>query len=244
MKKSILFLFVLFTLCVYKINSQVIENPVSGTKDYAITGGVGSTYAQPGHIRIYGVNTSGIGGNVFIRSGSGMGTQGSINLEVQSGGATNKGNINLKTDGGRINLQNYAYIPKIYDYDNNSYYLDPSSTGVSLKVAGKIESKEIEVVDLNTKSINSNEIKTANLNVKIDNVADYVFDETYNLRSLAEVEKYVNENKHLPDFPCAKELETNGMNVAEMNNLLLQKIEELTLYIIDLEKRVMEVESK
>jgi len=238
MRKTFIFIiFLCITFCVDKVIAQTVENPVPGTKDYAISGGTG-TYADPGYVRIYGVNSSGIGGGVLIRSGAGMGGQGSINLEVQSGGTSNYGNINLKTSGGKINLQNNTYIPKIYDYNNNSYFLDPSSTGLSIKVAGKIESKVIEVVELNTNCLKSEEIKTSNLNVEINNVADYVFESDYNLRTLAEVEEYILKNKHLPDLPSAAELESSGMNVAEMNNLLLQKIEELTLYIIELEKKI------
>ena len=128
--------------------------------------------------------------------------------------------------------------------DNVNYYLDPSNTGTSLKVAGKIESKEIQVVDINTNYIKSDEIKTGNLNVEVNNVADYVFDKNYKLLSLKDVEEYVKMNKHLPEIPNASELETNGMNVAEMNNLLLKKIEELTLYIIQLNKENEEIKNQ
>eukprot|EP01098_Paradermamoeba_levis_P013383 TRINITY_DN6091_c0_g1_i1.p2 TRINITY_DN6091_c0_g1~~TRINITY_DN6091_c0_g1_i1.p2 ORF type:complete len:268 (-),score=-34.71 TRINITY_DN6091_c0_g1_i1:2155-2958(-) len=67
--------------------------------------------------------------------------------------------------------------------------------------------------------------------------ADHVFNAGYKLRSLTEVEKYINQNKHLPDVPAASETE-KGVRLAEFNTLLLQKIEELTLYIIDLDKKI------
>ena len=51
-------------------------------------------------------------------------------------------------------------------------------------------------------------------------------------------------NRHLPDIPSEKEVIENGLDVAEMDALLLKKVEELTLYIIDLEKRIIELESK
>jgi hypothetical protein len=129
------------------------------------------------------------------------------------------------------------------DESNDTYYLDPANTNTSLKVAGKIISNEIQVVDLDTRNINSEKIKVKNLNVEIRNVADYVFDEDYQLMNLKDVENFVQANKHLPAIPSASEMEENGMNVAEMNNLLLQKVEELTLYIIELEKRIDEIES-
>ena len=68
--------------------------------------------------------------------------------------------------------------------------------------------------------------------------ADFVFEEDYQLRSLEQVEQFVQKNKHLPDIPAAKEMEENGVGLAEMNKLLLQKVEELTLYLIDVKKEV------
>ena len=55
---------------------------------------------------------------------------------------------------------------------------------------------------------------------------------------LTEVEKYINENKHLPSVPSEKEVKENGINTAEMDAILLQKIEELTLYIMQQQKDI------
>ena len=74
--------------------------------------------------------------------------------------------------------------------------------------------------------------------------SDFVFEPNYNLKPLSEVEAYVTENKHLPDVPSAKEFKENGYKVGEMDNLLLQKIEELTLYIIDLQKQIEELKQE
>lgn len=74
--------------------------------------------------------------------------------------------------------------------------------------------------------------------------ADFVFDKDYNLRHLSEVEQYINENHHLPDVPSEKDVESSGIEVGEMNAILLRKIEEMTLYIIQLEKRVNQLETK
>ncbi len=65
---------------------------------------------------------------------------------------------------------------------------------------------------------------------------DYVFEKDYNLKSLDEVEKYINENKHLPGIAPASEVEKEGLKVAEMNKAMMEKIEELTLYVIQLSK--------
>ena len=71
-----------------------------------------------------------------------------------------------------------------------------------------------------------------------NNFPDYVFKPDYNLISLEEVEAYVKANSHLPEVPSAEEVEANGHKLAEMNLLLLKKIEELTLYVIRQEKEI------
>ncbi|PIF45657.1 hypothetical protein CLU96_2666 [Chryseobacterium sp. 52] len=84
-------------------------------------------------------------------------------------------------------------------------------------------------------------IKTEKVKVEIaaDNGwADYVFDKEYQLMDLKELESYIKENKHLPEVPTTKEAIKNGIELKEMNILLLKKIEELTLHIIDLNKKV------
>ena len=66
--------------------------------------------------------------------------------------------------------------------------------------------------------------------------ADYVFEDDYALKSLEEVETFIDDNGHLPNMPSAKEVEKNGLNLGEMDALLLAKIEELTLHMISLKK--------
>jgi hypothetical protein len=68
--------------------------------------------------------------------------------------------------------------------------------------------------------------------------ADYVFAKDYALKSLDSVETYIQTNKHLPDVPSAAEVVNEGIDVAKMDAKLLQKIEELTLYVIDINKKV------
>ena len=71
--------------------------------------------------------------------------------------------------------------------------------------------------------------------------ADFVFEKDYKLPTLKEVEQYIQDNGHLIDIPSAKEVEENGIDIGEMNKLLLQKIEELTLYTIQLKKEIDEL---
>jgi hypothetical protein len=74
--------------------------------------------------------------------------------------------------------------------------------------------------------------------------ADYVFEDNYALPTLDEVEKYIKAEGHLKDIPSAKEVEEKGIELGEMNKLLLQKIEELTLYTIELNKQVQELKGQ
>lgn len=76
------------------------------------------------------------------------------------------------------------------------------------------------------------------------NFPDYVFADDYRLRSLEDVEAFIDENHHLPEVPSAKEVEDNGHNLAEMDEILLKKVEELTLYIIELKKENEKLSSR
>jgi len=64
--------------------------------------------------------------------------------------------------------------------------------------------------------------------------ADYVFADGYYLRPLSEIEAFVKEHKHLPGVPSAAEFAECGYNVGDMDNKLLEKVEELTLYMIQM----------
>jgi len=93
---------------------------------------------------------------------------------------------------------------------------NPSS---KLTVAGNIHSQEIKVtVDAGTGP-------------------DYVFEEDYELKSLEEIKSYIDLNKHLPEVPSARIMESDGVNLGDMNMLLLKKVEELTLYLIEQNKQ-------
>jgi hypothetical protein len=91
--------------------------------------------------------------------------------------------------------------------------------GFKLAVGGKIVAEEL-VVRVQT------------------NWPDYVFANDYKLPPLSEVKNYILANKHLPDFPSAQQVSDHGVTVGELNTTLVKKIEELTLYLIEQEKRI------
>ncbi|RNL68606.1 hypothetical protein ED312_23150 [Sinomicrobium pectinilyticum] len=113
------------------------------------------------------------------------------------------------TDGG-------GYKEIVRFMNNGNVGIGTSSPDALLAVNGIIHSKEVKV-DLNGWS-------------------DFVFEDSYNLPTLEEVEEHIKEKGHLKDIPSAKEVEENGIFLGEMDAKLLQKIEELTLYMIDLKK--------
>lgn len=80
--------------------------------------------------------------------------------------------------------------------------------------------------------------------VTTDSWADFVFKPNYNLRPLSEVEQFIKTNNHLPEIPSEAEVKENGIGLGEMNAKLLQKVEELTLYLIEQQKEMKEQEKQ
>jgi hypothetical protein len=101
--------------------------------------------------------------------------------------------------------------------------LERENGGIALSVAGTIKAEEIIV---------STEW------------SDYVFEDDYALMTLDDVEKYIDDYGHLPDMPSTKEVEESGISIGESQAKLLQKIEELTLYIIEQNKRIEKLEKQ
>ena len=85
---------------------------------------------------------------------------------------------------------------------------------------------------------------TVIINGNVTHTPDYVFEPDYKPMPLPDLARFVEENKHLPDVPSATEVEGQGINLQEFQMTLLRKIEELTLYVIDQDKRVESQEDK
>jgi hypothetical protein len=106
----------------------------------------------------------------------------------------------------------------------------------------------VGVNTINTKgyklAVNGSAIATS-MTVKLNpNWPDYVFNKDYQLLSLAEVKTYIDQNQHLPEMPSEQEIAKWGLNLGEMNRLLVKKVEELTLYLIEQNKRIEKLESQ
>ncbi|MBC8487476.1 MAG: hypothetical protein H8D45_15710 [Bacteroidetes bacterium] len=187
-----------------------------------------------------GLNLTGQNGNgIFIEDGGnvGIGTTNPV-AQIELADFGTAGSMNLKigndvylSDVDQANtLGIYGYQdnttgaiklgsngPKLYGINGNLGIGTTETTGYKLTVAGKILATELKIVE-NVPS------------------SDYVFYDDYDLRSLSEVESYIGKHNHLPDVPSADEFKENGYNVGEMDDLLLRKIEELTLYLIEQQK--------
>ena len=128
--------------------------------------------------------------------------------------------LNLNTDG-RVGIGIVPSTGSGFEVGGTTQFHDDITVGTSsadkdVVVYGKVSAKEIKVTS--------------------QPGADFVFGDDYELRSLEDVETFIEANKHLPEVPSAEVMESDGMSVSAMNQLLLQKVEELTLYLIELKK--------
>jgi len=133
--------------------------------------------------------------------------------------------LNLRLHDGALKLGSSPTPNAIINNDGSAYFMSNVGIGTTnpgsfkLAVEGKIGAREVQVTLQSP-------------------WPDYVFEKDYKLSSLEEIKNYIDQNKHLPEVPSAKEMEKNGVQLGEMNMLLLKKIEELTLYLIEQNKRI------
>ncbi len=179
----------------------------------------------------YGLVLSPSSGDAIIRRGtpgnlmiSSRGADSDIRFNYNYGG----GNGGIKIyDGGTANYGHLKITSQGHLYLNSKGgYLGIGTTrpDSKLTVAGNIHAREVKV------TINAG--------------ADFVFAENYALPDLEFVENFIKENHHLPEIASEKEMQENGLHLAEMNIKLLQKVEELTLYTIRQEKEIKNLRRK
>jgi hypothetical protein len=212
------------------------SNPGSGLHVNHVDGGcilVSSTSGNSGSFAVAG----GIGwhslpstiGDVVVRSGN---SSNDLILAVNGG------------DGTTINSGNILFT-------TGSAYTAKEKVRMTIDNIGKVSIGEPSAFTLGTpgtyKLYVSDGILTEKVRVAIKTTtdwADYVFKPEYKLISLSEVESYIKTNGHLPEVPSAQEVVNKGIDMAQMDAKLLQKIEELTLYMIELKKENEEMKKK
>nr|WP_321485483.1 hypothetical protein [uncultured Draconibacterium sp.] len=169
-----------------------------------------------------------------------------VNGQLNIGDFTNNGvgNLQVKGDGANhgITVWNESGITtwRMWIHDNNDMgYLtrgtDPLN-GIGVTTNGNVLIGKTSQLNSNYKLDVAGPIRANEIVVNTDG-ADFVFESEYKLRSLAEVERFIVKNNHLPEIAPAKEMGKNGTNLGELNTKLLQKIEELTLYMIEQNKK-------
>lgn len=111
-------------------------------------------------------------------------------------------------------------------YSGGNVGIGTTSTGsFKLAVEGKVGVREIQVTAASP-------------------WPDYVFEQDHKLSSLEEIDEYIKANKHLPDVPSAEEVKKDGHQLGEMDIILLKKLEEMTLYVIEQEKKIKKLEEQ
>ena len=123
--------------------------------------------------------------------------------------------LHFRTSGGKGYVGMQTPDDLILQTNGGNVGLGTTNPDAKLTVKGNIHTQEVNVDLLGAVA------------------PDFVFEEDYKLQSLEATEAYIKANKHLPEIPSAKEMEANGLDLKEMNLKLLQKVEELTLHLIE-----------
>ncbi len=165
-----------------------------------------------------GIGTSSPDTKVHIEGGSDLSLSGGGHLQLGSTTGANLVFDNNEIQGRSNGAASDLYIQK----DGGKIAIGTSTlaTGYLVSVDGKMICEEIRV-----------ELKA--------NWPDYVFNDDHKLPGLASIEKFIRINKHLPGIPSALQVKKEGFELGDMNKRLLEKIEELTLYLIDQDKKII-----
>jgi len=118
----------------------------------------------------------------------------------------------------------YANNASIRLIENGNVGIGTTKPDSKLTVAGNIHAQEVKV------TVNAG--------------ADFVFENDYNLPSLDSVDKFIKKHNHLPEIASAEVMKKEGLNLSEMNIKLLQKVEEMTLYMIEQNKQIIDLKSR
>ena len=145
-----------------------------------------------------------------------IGSELSSSAKIEIGRGANKKGIKLICPDPAGDIQMHFDGTSAVIIQSDAANFGSPTHGMDMNVNGKIEATEVEIM--------------------VDIWQDQVFENNYPLMDLNLLERFINENHHLPEIPSEEEVISNGINVGEMNALLLKKIEELTLYVIDLKK--------
>lgn len=181
--------------------------------------------------------TQQFGGAIQIFDNNNPTTSGLLNLQTWTGGSSIDASVAGNSQAGL--LINFFCGSNTYINTGNlggEVFLGKSHIGNPLNSSSSHFNDALLTVN--------GKIVSKSMFVTQQNWADFVFENDYKIPTLTEIESYYKTNKHLPNIPSAKEVAENGIDLGEMNKLLLQKIEELTILMVQQEKRIKELENK
>ena len=190
-------------------------------------------------------NYSGSNGNVWIGK-SAIGTTTVLNNFVV-GSTIMTGSKSLWITDNQIGLQsNNDFYINNYAGGNGNVWIGKSGTGTitamnNFTVSGNVG---IGIAPSDAKLDVEGTIRAHEVKVCLTKGCDFVFNKDYKLRSIEDLDNFIKTNKHLPDIAPAVDMESNGISLSDMNAKLLQKIEEQSLYIIEMNKRIVELENR
>lgn len=127
--------------------------------------------------------------------------------------------------------------------DNGLYIQTSNSLKYGLRVKVPDPSNALEVFGSNASDRNfsvngAGQVYARKYTTTLSPIPDYVFSSTYNLMPLTELRSFIQTNHHLPNIPSAEELSSEPVDLGELERLLLEKVEELTLYVLELEEQI------
>ena len=190
--------------------------------------GKGMTIYPDGNI---GIGNGGAHANMYIGSYADNATSGNasyLGFNARRNGSTWYFSGNGTNNGGALLWT---------DASGNLLFANVAPTGGSAQqVLASNMHNNVNLILYNDGLLQAKEVK-----VTLSGWPDYVFGEDYKLISLGETEQFIKENGHLPGVPSAQEVEERGLSLGEMNARLMQKVEELTLHVIELQKQIDEL---
>ncbi|MCF8449732.1 MAG: hypothetical protein K9G49_07670 [Taibaiella sp.] len=152
---------------------------------------------------------------------------------------TNPGGIDFVSQGNSGMGFTFSHYHGTLTNDMRIYNSGKVAIGKNIIAAGSVPEGYLLYVE---KGILTEHVRVASHGTT--SWADFVFNKGYNLMSLDKVEEYIKKNKHLPEIPSAAEVAKDGIDLAEIDAKLLQKIEELTLHVIEQQKRIESLEKQ
>lgn len=196
---------------------------------------------------------------LFVSNSSGFNTTGKIGIGCVT---SPQSKLHIKSDANEdagiilepTNNTNKAYF-QIYDTNhkitvekdkgmtlisqNDKIAFDANNIAMNAKVSINTSNRFVDGYEY-ALAVSGGILTTGVLVKEVTEWYDFVFDDNYNLKSISDLEKFIDSNGHLPDMPSENDVRHNGYDMVEMDGLLLKKIEELTLYTIELNKLITE----